>query len=611
MAVGVKAGTLCWDIKARTAKFDKTIRQTRKKMADLAKLALRIGKKIAGVAASLFSLEGLSKVVQVIGDANETMDRFNAIFGEQAEATGRAAEKLAARVGRAAIEVKASMATFQAFFLGQQFDPKIAAKLSKAITELVLDFASFHNLSDADAQGKFISALSGSAEVLDKYGINIRAAALEQEFLALGINETAENANEAQKILARISKIITVLKDQDAFGNATRTSREFNNLLKAIRGDLINIAVSMRDKLLPALNAALIPLRQLIVVSAKIADFVGLILWPIVQSAFEGIGKIISGTVKNLVSGSRAFGIALTIMSSRYKKGTNDIIVNTVAVGTTLVNGWQDIMKLIGSTIETGILWIRDRWTSYFDWVSESIGISAGNAIAKIKNAIETATDTGKVGFKFLGQVIDLHSAKSKRRFDLMGQIIKDMIGSVKDMEQITNKGDVGSVPIPDLEFKNSDAFNKKLNTATELALKLKNDFQDAQNSIRTLFGLGTGTLGKLLSGADFGLDLNIKDNDLFSKIRELLEELAKLFADQNDEKQAQPKPTMGVAEAFNFIAKQLIGREEERIKKEEAEQQKRAADAAEKTAKNTSTLIDRVEKFNDSLKNWNNVVGA
>src|SRR5690606_31067061 len=106
---------------------------------------------------------------------------------------------------------------------GLGFGAEQSRKFSQQLAQLALDFASFNNMSDAEAQQRFISALSGSSEVLDMFGVNIKQAALEQELLQQGVKKAWTEVSEQEKAVARLSIIMRSMTDQGAVGDAVRT----------------------------------------------------------------------------------------------------------------------------------------------------------------------------------------------------------------------------------------------------------------------------------------------------------------------------------------------------------------------------------------------------
>lgn len=96
-----------------------------------------------------------------------------------------------------------------------------ATKLSQALTEIGADLASVKNLDFEDVWQDMASGMTGMSRALDKYGINIRVANLQQELYNLGINTTVSNLNQTDKAILRT---ITVLNSSKyAWGDLANT----------------------------------------------------------------------------------------------------------------------------------------------------------------------------------------------------------------------------------------------------------------------------------------------------------------------------------------------------------------------------------------------------
>lgn len=205
--------------------------------------------------AQLGAAFGAVKLSQLGQDAEETANRFRAVFGPEAQRMAGVIDDIADSIGRSRQELQKTTSTFQTFFVGMGFGAREAADLSEQLTRVSLDFASFNNLSDEEAAQRFISALSGSAEVLDRFGVNLRVAALDQQLLNSGLGKTAKDATEAEKALARVSIITESLGRQGALGDAERTADSFANQLKRVQGEALDAAAAIGTEL----NIVLLP----------------------------------------------------------------------------------------------------------------------------------------------------------------------------------------------------------------------------------------------------------------------------------------------------------------------------------------------------------------
>lgn len=215
----------------------------------------------AGTAAAL----AFVPTVRAASTATETLNKFRAVFASQADAAGLFADNLADGLGRSRYEIRDSMSAFQAFFVGLDFAPDKARQFSQELQKAAIDFGSFYNVSDEEASQRFISALSGSSEVLDRFGINLKQAAIEQELLNQGVTKSWQDVTEAEKAVARFNVILRALGAQGALGDAARTAGSFANLWKSLRGAINEAAVEIGKALLPVLE----PLTKRVTDAAK------------------------------------------------------------------------------------------------------------------------------------------------------------------------------------------------------------------------------------------------------------------------------------------------------------------------------------------------------
>lgn len=78
-----------------------------------------------------------------------------------------------------------------------------ALKLSNVLTMIGADLASVRNMNFEDVWQDMASGLTGMSRAMDKYGINIRNANMQQELYNLGINTSISNLSQADKTILR------------------------------------------------------------------------------------------------------------------------------------------------------------------------------------------------------------------------------------------------------------------------------------------------------------------------------------------------------------------------------------------------------------------------
>ena len=226
--------------------------------ADLRGLATRmramsgVFARVGGVAfgAGSAMLAAFLRPLSAASDLQEIMSKFDTVFGANAEAVKGWSDGFAKEVGRSKQQIAEFMAGSQDLFVPLGFDEASATNLSKTITGLSIDLASFNNGTDSDALRDLHAALTGSGEVMKKYGVIVSEAAVKQELLAQGINAT--DATEQQKVMARLS--IIMRGTTAAQGDAIKTAGSWANQNKRIAGSITDISSAIGSVLIPLLS---------------------------------------------------------------------------------------------------------------------------------------------------------------------------------------------------------------------------------------------------------------------------------------------------------------------------------------------------------------------
>ena len=209
---------------------------------------------IGGLAAKASALAGgigIGAAIKLAADAEELGSMFKAVFQEGSADAEKFAQDLAVKLGRSTGDVMEQMAGFQDLFVPMGFARSEAAKLSKQMTSLVQDVASFKNQNPADVARDFNSALVGNHETVRKFGIVITQAALDQELMNMGIAKGTKAATEQQKVMARLQMIIK--GTTDAHGDAAKTAGSFTNRMRGLIGVIKDLMGTIGGIFLPVL----------------------------------------------------------------------------------------------------------------------------------------------------------------------------------------------------------------------------------------------------------------------------------------------------------------------------------------------------------------------
>lgn len=142
-----------------------------------------------------------------------------------------------------------------------------AVQLSSTLTRLGADLASVKNLDFKNVWEDMSSGLVGMSRTLDKYGTNIRNVNLQQKAQELGISTSVAKMNQQNKALLRT--IILLDSTRYAWGDMAKTINQPANQLRLLQNNWNNLARTVGNiflpivaKLLPYLNALVIVLQK-------------------------------------------------------------------------------------------------------------------------------------------------------------------------------------------------------------------------------------------------------------------------------------------------------------------------------------------------------------
>ena len=244
----IRAGKAFVEIYGDDSKLQQTLGQIQGRLRRFGNTVAAVGTKLLALGTAGASAFGIA--IKAASDLQETMSKFDTVFGDASAAAKAWSDDFAQQVGRSKREIAGFLASAQDLFVPLGFDPTKAEALSKTITGLAVDLASFNNKTDADAMNDLQAALTGSGEVMKKYGVILNEAAVKQELFNMGLDP--KNASETEKVMARLNIILA--GTTAAQGDAIRTADSFANQAKRLKGELEDAAATIGTALLPVVT---------------------------------------------------------------------------------------------------------------------------------------------------------------------------------------------------------------------------------------------------------------------------------------------------------------------------------------------------------------------
>lgn len=349
----VRAGNAYVEISTKS-NVQKGLDLVDRQLKGLGKRVTQVGKSMAAMGATAFAAVGLlsAPLGLAIRDASnmqEEMNKFNVVFGESATMMKQWADVTGKSLGRSKVQMVSFASSIQDLLVPMGFASDDAMQMSKDISTLAIDVASFNNKSDADVLRDFQAALTGSGEVMKKYGVIVSEAAVKQQLIQDGMDP--RSATEAQKAMARWTIILA--GTTAAQGDALRSAGSFANQMKAVRAEVTNLSGEIGSSLIDAVTSLLAPLRQAMQATQE---------W--VQNNTGVVKALVQGA---LVLGAFAAGVSLAGMA-------------IVAIGA-VITGAATILATLSAAIVT-VGTVIGGLTAAVAFIASPLGIFAASMAA-------------------------------------------------------------------------------------------------------------------------------------------------------------------------------------------------------------------------------------
>lgn len=200
-----------------------------------------------------------AKSLQAASDVEEMQSKMSVVFGEQTKQIKQWAAEQEKATGISELQWQEYATTLADTFKPMGFAQKEASNMSKEVTSLAVDLASFNNMPTTEALDRLRGGLVGNHENLERFGVMITQSTLDKKLQKM-FGKGADAATEQEKALARLQ--IVQEGTTDAQGDAARTSDSFANSLRALKGTAREAAAQFGQALMPAVKPLVSLLKQ-------------------------------------------------------------------------------------------------------------------------------------------------------------------------------------------------------------------------------------------------------------------------------------------------------------------------------------------------------------
>jgi len=217
-----------------------------------------------GAALSVRAVTDFAKAsIGAASDLEESLNALSVSYGDASEGIAKLGEDAATRLGVTQSAFNQAAVRFSAFADRVVGEGGNVEGFVDDITTRAADFASVFNIDVAEALQVFQSGLSGEAEPLKRFGINLLQSEVQAFALREGLVEVGEVMTEQQKVQARYGLLMeTTAKTAGDFAN---TSDGLANSQRILQANFQDMQATVGGALLPAfaaLSAGLLPVVE-------------------------------------------------------------------------------------------------------------------------------------------------------------------------------------------------------------------------------------------------------------------------------------------------------------------------------------------------------------
>lgn len=298
-------------------KASKGIKKANKGLSDSFKSLL---KSILPFVSAYAIFNTLKKSINDAMESIETDNMFNTVFGSSSKEMNDWVSEVNKTLGLGITDTKKYTATISQMGRAMGLTGQQAKDMSQKMAIMAGDISSFYDTDLVNVQNDLRSALSGSFETMDKYGIVLRASTIQQYAYANGIANTGAELTNAQRAMATTMMIENQLGL--ANGDLARSINSPANQTRILRSNLNDLSVALGKCFMPIVTVVLPILnsfvKALTTTINAIATFISQVFALFgVNVDFGGIG----GAVNDMATGIEGAGVGSGDLSDNLASG--------------------------------------------------------------------------------------------------------------------------------------------------------------------------------------------------------------------------------------------------------------------------------------------------
>ncbi len=308
--------------------------------------------------AALQVKEAAGEAVAYASDMAEVQNVVDVTFGKQNRTINDWSQKTLDAFGLNELSAKRYASTMGAMLKSSGISGGALLEMSKNLTQLSGDVASFYNLDNNTAFEKIRSGISGETEPLKQLGINLSVANMNAFAMSQGLEKTYDKMSQGEQVMLRYQYLLS--QTGDAQGDFARTQDSYANQTKLLEENWRALSGSVAGLFLPALTEAASSVNGLLERAQQLVPAIQQFLAPAEKGAsmIGRLGEVIGNNwgIVSAVIGTAAAALAWYLVITKGASAATAIWNGIQAAGTAVMKGFRAVQTFvsIGWGVMTG-----------------------------------------------------------------------------------------------------------------------------------------------------------------------------------------------------------------------------------------------------------------
>lgn len=318
-----------------------------------------------------------------------------------------------------------------------------AILLSNALTMIGADLASVRNMDFADVWDNLRSGLTGATEAVDKYGINIRDASMQQKLAELGIKTSISALSQQDKALLRTIMIIE--SSSYSWGDLADTLNQPSNQLRLLKTNFSMLGKTIGDLFLPVLSKILPIANAVTIVLQRLFMAIGNVFGIQIKDYSEAVGSLPDAGMGDFADNVESSASGLGDAASNAKKLSRNLSsldeFNVISTESSSSGGGGGAGG--GGSLGAGNLELNQAFLDAMTEYQKAWDEAFGNMENKAQGLADVLTDIAKFRFDNLASGFEFSFEfdsfdKLKQNLQGLSDVIKDIFSDESVLSSIT-----------------------------------------------------------------------------------------------------------------------------------------------------------------------------